>query len=127
MAALVDSAYSQIPENERGETIIFCNNYGQAGAVNHYSRFKNIGAVSFNADYLTWFPWERKIRHAIRVKEDEPEEDPDDTQEKSLFEKYQLIGKVSDSSAREFNTKVLLLMNAKTDITKVLQEELKEE
>ncbi len=127
MAALADSAYALIPENERQYTVVFCNNYGQAGAINYYSRFKNIGAVSFNADYLTWFPWDRKIKHAIRVKDDEPDEDPDDTQEKSLFESYQLIGRVSDSSAREFNTKIILLMNAKADINKILEEELKEE
>lgn len=127
MAHLVDSAYEMIPENERQYAIILTNNYGQAGAINYYSKFKNIGAVSFNADYKTWFPWSTKVKHGIRVKTDEPGEDPNDTEEKSLFDNYYLIGYVRDSSAREFNTKVILLMNANTDINKVLEAEAKED
>ena len=49
-------AYEQIPAAERSNTMILCDNYGEAGAINFYNNGKLPPALSFGADYLTWFP-----------------------------------------------------------------------
>jgi hypothetical protein len=49
LALKVDSAYLKLPNKDN--TLILCDNYGQAGAINFYTRQK-LRAVSFNADYI---------------------------------------------------------------------------
>ncbi len=52
LAAKTDRVFTRIGDPER--TLVLCDNYGQAGAINFYSK-KGIQAVSFNADYINWF------------------------------------------------------------------------
>ena len=66
LAAKVDVAYASMPD--RAVTLVLCDNYGQAGAINYYTK-EGVSAVAFNADYLNWFDLTRKYRHVIRVKE----------------------------------------------------------
>ncbi len=122
LAAEVDKVYSSIPEKEK--TLVFCDNYGQAGAINFYSKHKSLQAVSFNADYKKWFPWKMEIKHVIRVKE--KDDDDDLAKEKSLFQTVTITGSITNSAAREFGTRVIFLNNATSDITQVLKEELNE-
>ena len=52
LARKTDSVYALFPKSEN--TLVLCDNYGQAGAINYYTK-KGIKAVSFNADYVNWF------------------------------------------------------------------------
>jgi 4-amino-4-deoxy-L-arabinose transferase-like glycosyltransferase len=58
MAHKTDSIVATLPAHE--QTLILCDNYGQAGAINYYSQNKNVAAVSFNADYINWFQLDKK-------------------------------------------------------------------
>ena len=60
-------AYEQIPASEKSKTLILCDNYGEAGAINFYSNGKLPAAVSFSADYLTWFPEMDSVKYLINV------------------------------------------------------------
>ena len=122
LAAEVDKVYGAIPEKEK--TLVFCDNYGQAGAINFYSKYRTIQAVTFNADYKNWFPWSQEIKHVIRIKERDADDDL--AKEKSLFQSVTLTGSITDPAAREFGTRVILLKDATADITKVLREELRD-
>src|SRR5690606_18751524 len=55
MAQIVDNAYATIPRASEN-TLVLCDNYGQAGAINFYTRHQNLRAVSFSADYINWIP-----------------------------------------------------------------------
>jgi hypothetical protein len=66
LAQKVDKEYSKLSKS--GKTLVLCDNYGQAGAINYYSN-KKVRAVSFNADYLNWFDLSEKYSNVIRVKE----------------------------------------------------------
>jgi 4-amino-4-deoxy-L-arabinose transferase-like glycosyltransferase len=55
MAHKTDSIYATLPGKEN--TLILCDNYGEAGAINYYTKNKNINAVSFSADYIVGFNW----------------------------------------------------------------------
>ena len=66
LALKVDSIYLSLPN--KNNTLILCDNYGQAGAINYYTKQK-LNAVSFNADYINWFDLSKKYVNLIRVKE----------------------------------------------------------
>ncbi len=123
MARKTDSAYAIL--SATGNTLVLCDNYGEAGAINYYSRFKNIQAVSFNADYINWFPLDKKISHIVLVQEI-TDTDPGREKEKPLFEKITLSGKVTNPYAREYGTSIYMLQNAKADINALLKKELEE-
>ncbi len=56
LAAKTREAYNQIPDVEKQSTLLFCDNYGLAGAINYYNRDKVPEAYSLNTDYIFWIP-----------------------------------------------------------------------
>jgi hypothetical protein len=123
LAKQVDSAYATIEDKEH--TLVLCDNYGQAGAINYYSAFKNINAVSFNADYINWIRLDKTIKNVIVVKEAD-DDDPARTREIPLFETVRLVGQNNHPYSREFGTKVFVLLGARADINKRIQDEINE-
>ncbi|HRD57842.1 MAG TPA: glycosyltransferase family 39 protein [Ferruginibacter sp.] len=117
LAAIVDSAYQKI--NDPSQTIVFCDNYGQAGAINYYSKVKNIHALSSNADYATWFPDSLQWKNCIRVKENDKL-----TREINHFDSCFVSGKIKNKLAREYGTTVFTLLNADDSIKAILQSEI---
>lgn len=118
MAQKALEAYRMIPENERQQTLIFCDNYGQAGAINYYNRGKMPEAYSFNTDYIYWIPRMKEIKNVLMVGE-KPEEEVS-----ALFSSVQLIGKVENEFAIEKNTPVYLMTGAHPDITALFYQEM---
>lgn len=121
MAHLVDSAYKLSPD--KSTTLVQCDNYGEAGAVNFYSAFSSINARSMNADYLYWYDLSKPIEHVILVKENEKH--LADAQQ--AFANWRLIGEITNPYARERGTKVFLLENAKVSVNDILRKEIAEE
>ncbi|WP_339866604.1 glycosyltransferase family 39 protein [uncultured Algoriphagus sp.] len=117
----VDLAYSKAPSDEY--TVIICDNYGQAGAINFYTKTKGLQAVTMNADYVNWIDLSGEIKNVILVRE---VEDGISEREISLFEKSEKIGSITDPNAREFGTSIHLLLGAKTDINAILAAEIEE-
>ncbi|PYF69449.1 glycosyltransferase family 39 protein [Pedobacter nutrimenti] len=122
LATKVDALYGSLQDKKH--VLVICDNYGEAGAINFYSRYKDISAVSFNADYKNWFHLDREIHQAIMVKEN-INKDVDHAHEKALFNKVSVYGKVENPYAREKGTAILLLSEPKTSIRKLLIERLK--
>lgn len=121
LATKVEAAYNSLPNKE--QTIIVCDNYGQAGAINYYTKNKNIKAVSFNADYINWFNISAKIENFIRVKEFEgSSEELKETG--PFFEKSYIADSITNSLAREFRTTIFVFTNPKFDINQKLKKEL---
>lgn len=120
LAHKVDSVYSRLPENSN--TLILCDNYGQAGAINYYTKNK-IRAVSFSGDYLNWFDLSMKFDNLIRVKgESDPNEELQETA--PHFQKSTVAGSVKNKYAREFGTIIFLFETAKVDIREKLKNEI---
>lgn len=122
LARLADSAMLLSPDPQK--TIIQCDNYGQAGAINYYSKIANTNALSMNADYINWYPLEKfEIKNVVLIREagDELE------REKPFFEKIIFIGSIRNANAREIGTSVFLLEGAKGSINQVLRDEIKKE
>lgn len=111
MAAKALLAYEMIPENEREQTLVFCDNYGQAGAINYYNRDKMPQAYSFNTDYIFWLPRLELIKNVVLVG------DTPDEQTTAMFSGFQLIATVQCEYAIEKNTPIYLFTGAKPEFT----------
>jgi hypothetical protein len=105
-----------------GHTLVLCDNYGQAGAINYYGK-KNIKAVSFNADYINWFDFSHRYDNVIRVKEFE-----DRGNELAKTSPYFQTSLVADSIvnpfAREYGTTIFQFTGAKVDVIEKIREEM---
>lgn len=124
LAHIVDSAVQLV--DDRSRTLIHCDNYGQAGAINYYSKELVTEALSMNADYINWYPLKTMdIKNVILVK-NALDKDNKREKEKTLFENVILVGTVENKYARENGTNVYLLKGAKYSINKILEEEIRE-
>src|SRR5580704_4983637 len=120
LAHLVDSIYSTIPKNE--QTLILCDNYGQAGAINYYAKNINHTAVSFHADYISWFNLNVRFDNLIRVKQDDRKEN-ELTTSGPLFSSALIAGSITNPLAREYGTTVFVFEKARIDIrNRIIQE-----
>ncbi len=123
IAHKADSAYSSL--EDKSHTLVICDNYGQAGAINYYSKFKNINAVSFNADYINWIPLDEEIKNLILIKEAE-DGDSSVAKVKPLFNSFKLVGENENQYSREEGTKIFLFEDAKTGINKIIIKKVEE-
>jgi hypothetical protein len=122
LAHKVDSVYAVA--SKEGNTLVLCDNYGQTGAINFYTK-QSIKAVSFNADYIYWFDLSKPYVNLIRVKW--PEKIETELQETSPFFREGVVaGRVTNPYARESGTNIFYFGGAKVDIRPRLQAEIDE-
>ncbi|QNF33440.1 glycosyltransferase family 39 protein [Adhaeribacter swui] len=104
MATLVRQAYAQIPVAERAETIIWCDNYGEAGAVNYYNaKYHLPRAHSTNASYSLWSPPRVNPKVVILVSDEAA------TDLMPHFKSTQIVGRLNNPLYRESETHVSIL------------------
>jgi hypothetical protein len=122
LALKVDSVYLSLPN--KNNTLILCDNYGQAGAINYYTKQK-LKAVSFNADYINWFDLSKRYENLIRVKE--AEEVNVELQETSPFFLNSILAdSITNQYAREYGTAIFAFIGAKIDIRERIKDEIDE-
>lgn len=118
LAQKVDLAYATISDKEH--TLVLCDNYGEAGAVNFFTKTPGLKATSFNADYINWMELDNSIKTIISVK---VVTDPKDllVNEKRLFRSIKFSGKVENKYAREFGTRIFILSSPKFPVNTALK------
>ena len=68
MARTVADAYQTLTTEEKAEVVIFGQNYGQAGAIDHFGRAMGLpGAISGHNNYWLWGPGDRSGQVAIII------------------------------------------------------------
>ena len=68
MAKKVSVAYKKLSREEREKTIIFCDNYGMAGALKYYSDKYSLPEVhSDKAEFLYWIPDSLHYKNIIMI------------------------------------------------------------
>ncbi|MEH0156964.1 glycosyltransferase family 39 protein [Limibacter armeniacum] len=122
LAHKVDSLYAIMPHPD--QTLILCDNYGQAGAINFYSK-RGIHAVSFNADYINWFDLSKQYINLIRVKENK-EVEMELKETSPYFELSAISGTVTNPYAREYGTTIFSFVGAKVDVRQRISDEIVE-
>ena len=121
LAQKVDALYRSLPNKD--ETMVLCDNYGQAGAINYYTK-EGIKAVSFNADYINWFDLNKHYSNFIRIKEYNEDDEDELAITSPYFETGRLADSIANPDAREYRTRIFLFKGAKIDISKRIAEEI---
>jgi hypothetical protein len=122
LAYKIDSVYSNLPN--KNNTLILCDNYGQAGAINYYTNQK-LQAVSFSADYINWFDLSKQYENLIRVKGKKgAETELDETS--PFFQNSTLAASIENKYARESGTSIFVFIGAKIDIRQRIKDEIDE-
>lgn len=122
LALKVDNIYLSLPN--KNNTLILCDNYGQAGAINFYTCQK-LRAVSFNADYINWFDLTKNYKNLIRIKELNAT-DIELKETSPFFETSSIAGSITNKYSREFGTRVFVFIAAKIDINNRIKDEIDE-
>ena len=115
-------AYAALTEAEKKKTIIFADNYGEAGAVNFYGHQYNLPEVySANASYLYWLPANFHIDNLILITDDRHE-----MQKPFLhdFQSVTLNDSITDPYAREYGSLIITLKGANEQFNQMMQKKL---
>lgn len=122
MTVLVAKAWNELTPEQKKNTQIYADNYGDAGAVHHFGKQYNLSEViSLNSSFTLWAPDSLNAKYIIYV---------DDRGGKNIesfasaLESYKKIGEVENPLAREHGTAVFLLVNPKTPLKERYAKEL---
>ena len=122
LALKVDALYTDLPN--ASETLVLCDNYGQAGAINYYTT-AGIKATSFSADYVNWFNLDQKYTNLIRIKDHSDKED-EFKETSPYFDTAVMADSITNPYAREFKTRIYVFTGAKIDVNEQIKSEIEE-
>ncbi|WP_167856847.1 glycosyltransferase family 39 protein [Hymenobacter aquaticus] len=122
MAGLALRGYQQLTPDEQQHLVVIADNYGEAGALNFYNHGRMPAAVSYNADYVYWFPRLEGLRAVLLVTEDDLAAD-----DAVHFTSSRLIGRVQNPLAREHGTFVYLLRGPDAAIVAEVRQQIRTE
>jgi 4-amino-4-deoxy-L-arabinose transferase-like glycosyltransferase len=108
MTRKVAAVYATLNAAEKSQTLLFCDNYGQAGAVNYYGpQYGLPPAYSANASFVYWMP-EDYFRYNVLllVTDDQQEMQHPFIHE---FASAKLMDSITNPFAREYGSLILLL------------------
>lgn len=125
LAEKTDSIYTQLPDPD--QTLIVCDNYGEAGAINFYTKNKEMKASSLSADYINWFTFDKTVKNVLLIKEDAKDEDRSRKKEIPFFDTVYFAGKRINPYAREQEISIYVLKGAKVDINQVIRKKIEKE
>lgn len=118
LALLTDSIYARLPDPQ--QTIIICDNYGEAGAINYYSTTPGLVAHSFSADYINWLSLDRPLKNILLV--EEPRNPGKERQAATaMFDTTFLAARRVNAFAREDTIRIYMLQGAKTELNIILK------
>jgi Dolichyl-phosphate-mannose-protein mannosyltransferase len=123
MAEKVSSAFHSLDHSQQAKTIIFCDNYGMAGAVTYYGKKYHLpAAYSDNASFLYWISDSINFQNIVLVESD-PEEIHHDFIKQ--FSNARITDSVTNPYAREKGTAIMVLTGASDLFRKFFNEKLK--
>lgn len=108
MTAKVAKAYGTLDSTEKSQAFLFCDNYGEAGAVDYYGPRYHLPQVnSDNASFLYWLPADYdRFNVFVLVTDDQQEMQHAFIHE---FVSAQLIDSITTPYSREYGTLIILL------------------
>jgi hypothetical protein len=122
LAHKVDSAFVNM--NALDSTLVLCDNYGQAGAINFYTK-QGIRAVTFNADYIDWFELDKTYTNLIRVK-NQSERTNELLETAPYFDSAVKFDSITNRHARELGTTIFAFKGAKINVNARIEAEIKD-
>lgn len=117
--------FHSLPSNVQADCIVYCRNYGQAGALKYYGKqfYFTSKVICDNGTFLLWIPDRLWFKHLLFVGEDMPGKDDEVF---NHFEKVTIIDSVTNPLSRQLGDKVIFFENADSIAPKLAREGLNE-
>jgi 4-amino-4-deoxy-L-arabinose transferase-like glycosyltransferase len=121
MAAKMAIAYGMLDSNEKLHTLLFCDNYGMAGAVNYFGKQYHLPeAYSDNASFLYWLP-RQPISNVVLLTDDESEMQHPFIKD---FQSAILVDSITNPYARERGDLIIVLKGANEAFNNMFREKI---
>lgn len=117
--------YRSLPAGEQNDCIIYCRNYGQAGALKYYAKdavFRS-KVICDNGTFLLWIPAGINFRHLIFIGHNKPGKDDEVF---NHFEKVTIVDSVTNALSRQYRDKIIFYHNADSVAVKLAKDALSE-
>jgi hypothetical protein len=122
MTRKVANTYHNLTPAQQQRTVIYADNYGEAGAIHHFGKQYNLPeVVSLNSSFTLWAPEELNAKYVIYVDDDGGKKVEKYTPYADTCRK---IGEITDSLAVEKGTAILFLVNPKPEFYAGYKKEL---
>ena len=122
MTEKVANAYATLSDSEKQNTLIFCDNYGMAGAVNYYGPVYHLPeAYSDNASFLYWIPENASFKNIVLVTEDHHEKEHDFAKD---FQSITIMDSVTNVYARERGDWIYIFKGANENFSRYFKKKL---
>jgi hypothetical protein len=124
LATKANRAYQQLPDSTRAATVIYCRNYGQAGALKFYGPEDfSKKVISDNGTFLLWIPEHLSFQNLLFIGSHMPEKDDVVFQH---FKKVSTIDSVTNTLSRQLGDKIILFEQADSLVSPLANKGLKE-
>lgn len=118
-------AYSTLSEEEKKNTFIFADNYGQAGAINYYGKKYHLPTVySDNASFLYWLPDSVHIDNLLLITDDQHEMEHPFIKD---FQSAAVYDSITNPYAREHGSLIIIMKGANQKIDPMFKEKIKKD
>jgi hypothetical protein len=108
----VAQAWQNLTPEQQKQTIIFADNYGEAGAIHHYGKLYNLpDVVSLNSSFALWAPDSLTCKYIIYV--DERGQNAIKLLASHQIGSYKKVGQIDNPLAREHGTVITLFTDVK--------------
>lgn len=125
MTEKVSAAYSTLSDEEKKHTIIFCDNYGEAGALNFYGpKYKLPDAYSDNASFLYWLPDSVHLDNVVLVTDDKNEMQHDFIHD---FASAKLTDSITSIYSKEYGSLIIVLKGANEKMKEIFREKIQKD
>ena len=123
MTQKVARAYASLDSTEKAHTLLFCDNYGEAGAVNYYGpKYHLPQAYSDNASFLYWMPHNfDQFEVLLLVTDDKQEMQHSFIKE---FKAVQLVDSITSPYSREDGSLIILMKGPSTAFRKAFRDKI---
>ncbi len=126
LAEKAEIFYHSLPDTTRSNTIIYCRNYGQAGALKYYGKegwFKAL-TISDNGSFILWVPGRLTMKHLVFIGRRMPGSDDKVFQH---FARATVIDSVTNPFSRQYGDKIIFFENIDSTGLRLAIDGLKEQ
>ncbi|MEO8414071.1 MAG: glycosyltransferase family 39 protein [Ginsengibacter sp.] len=122
MTQKMAKAYNTLDSNEKAHTFLFCDNYGEAGAINYYRYKYHLPEVySDNGSFLYWMPRHVHLDNLVLITDDYEEMQHPFVKN---FKSAVVIDSVTNPYARERGSLIILFKGANDAMNKMFKEKI---
>jgi hypothetical protein len=123
MTTKTAEAYNTLSDDEKKHTLIFADNYGEAGALNYYGKNYDLPETySDNASFLYWLPDNLHIGNLILITDDKEEMQHSFLKD---FSSVTLSDSITQKYAREKGSLIIILKGANEKMNQMFREKIK--